>query len=129
MNRRSLRILVSALFLLLIADIGASRLAHRHVMSGNYYFDLHYSTADLGEERGKRSDRKVHRVFWVYLFETCFFRVTAAGDEEWMFSFRYARPYPLLLGGRNLDSYRFKECGSGQTLKRVHFNGNVEEIF
>lgn len=128
MKRQAVRIMAAAALLLFAVDILASRLANRHVVNADYNFKMHLSNADLGEKRGKRSDRMIHSVFGIYLFETCFFRATEAGNEEWMYNFRYASPYPVLLGGRNLESFRFKECGSGQSLKRIYHDGRIEEL-
>ena len=64
--------MAAAASLLFAVDILASRLANRHVVNADYNFKLHLSKADLGEKRGKRSDRMIHSVFGIYLFETCF---------------------------------------------------------
>ncbi len=118
---------ISAFALILLTDFLFAFLSDQRIRRSHYYFNQHLSEVELGSGYGKRSFYRFGTEFYFYTFKTCFFRRTARGYDEWVYTFHYAKPYPILLGGMNRDSYRFKECGSGSSLMRVTSDGRMEE--
>lgn len=102
-----------------------AHLADKRIQKASYYLDQHLSEVDLGAEQGKRYFERFGNEFNYYTFKTCIIRRTEAGNEKWTYTFHYARPYPILLGGLNRDSYRFKECGQFLAI-RVLFDGTIQ---
>lgn len=134
MTRRSrkgwlyFRIAAALLGVLLVADIILASAANQRIRHANYFFEEHLRQADLGPEPSKLIDCVYGTELVIYRYATCFWRVTPRGHDKWLYEFHYARPYPVLLGGRDIDSYRFKMIAAGAPLRRVAHDGTVEKV-
>ncbi|MEL0438516.1 hypothetical protein [Phycobacter sp. K97] len=118
---------IALVILALGLDVFFAYLADKRIQRANYYLDQHLSEVGLGAERGKHYFERHGTEFNYYAFKTCFIRYTAPGYKKWGYTFHYARPYPILLGGLNRDSYRFKECGQFLPVK-VLFDGTIQRL-
>lgn len=116
---------IALVILALGLDVFFAYLADKRIQRADHYLDQHLSEVDLGPEQGKHYFERFGTEFKYYTFKTCFIRYTAPEYEKWGYTFHYARPYPILLGGLNRDSYRFKECGQFLAI-RVLFDGTIQ---
>ncbi|MBE1296763.1 hypothetical protein [Phycobacter azelaicus] len=128
MSAKQIKLTCIALVILALGlDVFFAHLADKRIQRVVHYLDQHLSEVDLGAEQGKRYFERFGNEFNYYTFKTCLIRRTEAGNEKWTYTFHYARPYPILLGGMNRNSFRFKECGQFLPIK-VLFDGTIQRL-
>lgn len=114
--------------LVFIADFLFANLADKQVKQANFYFGDQLENASLSAKGGHQFVCQFGTVFRLYTYKTCFVRQTGAGYEKWLYTFHYARPFPILLGGRKRESYRFNMINTFNPIKTIYSTGEVVEM-
>ena len=133
MTRRSHRkwlyfkIAAALLGALLVADIILASVANQRIRDADYFFEEHLQQADLGPEPSKLTDCIYGTELVIYRYATCFRRISERYYDKWVYTFHFARAYPVLLGGRNTDSYRFRMISATNPLWVVTYDGTIEK--
>lgn len=126
--KRLLKVFFLVLVPLLTLDIILSSFANKHIRKADYYLDDLLKKVELGPDQGKRFICQFDTVFHIYVYKTCFSRQTNRGIKDWLYTFHYARPFPIFLAGRRQDSLRFEMITTFNARAKIYSNGTIEKV-
>ena len=112
----------------LVLGLALAQIADKRIEANGYYFEKNLDVADLDFSEEWQQSCVFSNELLLYTYRTCFLLDNSFEDRErWLFRYVYARPSPIVLGGRNRDSYQFEMMSAAPTVARIYLDGTIQK--